>query len=99
MVSLGDDNDGEDQEIEEEARIARDESDSEDDADNAEFLAHGVDLDLPDEDSADEVDDDESDSELDDYYQELGIAGQKDFTKKEDEKKLYKTTKKKEAKK
>lgn len=97
MVSLGDENDAEDQEIEEEARIARDETDSEDDADNAEFLAHGVDLDLPDEDSADEdVDDDSQDSELDDYYQELGIAGQKDFTKKDDDK-LYKKTKKKDV--
>ena len=80
----------------------RDESDSEDEGDNAEFLAHGVDLDLPEEESGDEdeVEDDGSqDSELEDYYEELGIAGQKDFTKKDDDQKLYKTTKKKEQKK
>ena len=100
MVSLANDDDGEDQGLEEEARIARDETDSEDDADNAEFLAHGVDLDLPDEDSADELDDDGSqDSELDDYYQELGIAAQKDWTKNDDGQQLYKKTKKKEGKK
>ena len=100
MVSLENDDDGEDQGLEEEARIARDETDSEDDADNAEFLAHGVDLDLPDEDSADELDDDGSqDSELDDYYQELGIAAQKDWTKNDDGQQLYKKTKKKEGKK
>ena len=91
----------EEQQIEEEARIARDETDSEEEADNAEFLAHGVDLDLPDEDSADEEQDDEAsqDSELDDYYRELGIAGEKDYSKKDGEDKLYKTTKKKEVKK
>lgn len=100
MVSLENDDDGEDQGLEEEARIARDETDSEDDADNAEFLAHGVDLDLPEEDSADELDDDGSqDSELDDYYQELGIAAQKDWTKNDDGQQLYKKTKKKEGKK
>lgn len=57
-------------------------------------------MDLPDEDSADDDEDDGSqDSELDDYYQELGITGQKDFTQKDDGKQLYKTRKKKAGKK
>ena len=38
------------------------------------------------------------DSELDDYYQKLGIADQKDWTKNDDGQQLYKKTKKKEGK-
>jgi hypothetical protein len=43
--------------------------------DDAEFLAQGEDLDLPEEDSEEDEDQlrDDSDSDLDDYYEELGI--------------------------
>ena len=77
-------------EMEKEAKIARDSSDSEGE-DATEFLAAGQDLDLPSEDSGDEDLDEGSDDNMDEYYEELGIKGEKDFTGTEE---LYKKTKK-----
>ena len=84
-------------EISQEAKMFRD-SDSEaggSDQDATEFLAHGDDLDLPSEASSEgdlDVDDEEN---MDDYYEELGIKHEKDYTGKEE---LYKKTKKQEKK-
>jgi hypothetical protein len=88
--------------LEKEAKMLRDESVSESGDDeeakgdqDAEFLAAGEDLDLPEEDSDqdDEADeDDQTDDDLEDYYNELGIAGETDTLKKEEP--VYKKTQK-----
>jgi hypothetical protein len=53
-------------------------------------LAHGDDLDLPsEEEDENDLDGADSDEDMDDYYEELGIKHEKDFTGKE---KLYKKT-------
>ena len=76
--------------IEKEAKIARDSSDSEGE-DATEFLAAGQDLDLPSEDSENEEIDSGSDDNMEEYYEELGIKGEKDYTGTEE---LYKKSKK-----
>ena len=75
-------------ELEDEAKMLR-ESDSgeEEEKDATEFLAHGDDLDLPSEEEDENDLDVDSDENMDDYYEELGIKGEKDFTEK-----LYKKT-------
>lgn len=66
----------------------------EDDAnfDESEFLKHGEDLDLPESEGDEEELDrdakgDETDSDLEEYYKELGIQDEEDFTKKPEKKK------------
>ena len=83
-------------ELEEEAKMLRDEKQDEgesdeqtdkeesDEGENAEFLAGGEDLDLPSEISESDGDlkgPDDTDSELENYYEEIGIADEEDFSK------------------
>ena len=86
--------DGDDQEIaemEKEAKYMQDdyessEAEMSEEDENSKFLADGHDLDLPENDtSEEEQDDSDSDRELEEYYQELGIK----MDKKQD-KGLYK---------
>jgi hypothetical protein len=101
MFSEGDE--AEFDQMEKEAKYMKDDySSSEDEAkesqedENAQFLAHGHDLDLPEESSDEEEESgDESDKELQEYYEELGIAEEMAKSKKS----LYKQTKKQKAKK
>lgn len=89
-------------ELEKEAKMLRDESESEQsDAagegagdENAEFLDDGQDLDLPSEVSESEEDEDlkgaeDTDSELENYYEEIGIAGEADVPQAESQAQLY----------
>ena len=91
------------QDVELEQEVARDQA-MEDEAnfDDTEFLQHGEDLDLPDsEQDEEELDRDaeggETDSDLEDYYKELGIEDEEDLTtvhKKKGTAGEYKTKKK-----
>ena len=89
-------------ELEKEAKMLRDESESDqsgadgDDAgdENAEFLNDGQDLDLPSEVSESEEDEDlkgadDTDSELENYYEEIGIADEADVPQAESQEQLY----------
>ena len=89
-------------ELEKEAKMLRDESESEQsDAagegagdENAEFLDDGQDLDLPSEVSESEEDEDlkgaeDTDSELENYYEEIGIAGEADVPQADSQAQLY----------
>jgi len=93
------------QELEQEAKMLRDESISESDeeadqgkeeeGENTEFLTGGEDLDLPSELSESDADlkgPEDTDSELENYYEEIGIADEEDFTKPQEA--LYKTKEK-----
>jgi hypothetical protein len=89
-VSVGEEsNEEEFDEIEQEAKMMRD-SNSEEEEDATEFMQTGEDLDLPSEDSeidGDDLDGDDDQDDLDDYYEELGIKHEKDYTGTEE---LYK---------
>jgi len=89
-------------ELEQEAKMLRDESASEQSGaeeagagdENAEFLDDGQDLDLPSEVSESEEDEDlkgaeDTDSELENYYEEIGIAGEADVPQAESQEQLY----------
>ena len=89
-------------ELEKEAKMLRDESESEQSGaagegagdENAEFLDDGQDLDLPSEVSESEEDEDlkgadDTDSELENYYEEIGIAGEADVPQAESQAQLY----------
>ena len=70
-------------------------SESDDQGENAEFLAGGEDLDLPSEISESDGDlkgPDDTDSELENYYEEIGIADEEDFSKPKEP--VYKTKEK-----
>ena len=89
-------------ELEQEAKMLRDESESEQSGaagegagdENAEFLDDGQELDLPSEVSESEEDGDlkgadDTDSELENYYEEIGIAGEADVPQAESQAQLY----------
>jgi len=89
-------------ELEKEAKMLRDESESEQSGagedgagdENAEFLNDGQDLDLPSEVSESEEDEDlkgadDTDSELENYYEEIGIADEADVPQAESQEQLY----------
>jgi hypothetical protein len=68
----------------------KDEESKEDEGENTEFLAGGEDLDLPSEMSESDADlEGDDDSELENYYEEIGIADEEDYTKPKED--LYKT--------
>jgi hypothetical protein len=69
----------EDQELDRELLEDQQENASED-LDDAEFLEHGDDLDLPDieDDNEEDLQGDETDSDLEEYYRELGIENEPD---------------------
>lgn len=72
----------EDKELEQELARDFDMGNEEGQFDEQEFLKHGDDLDLPESESDEEEEEgEETDSELEEYYKELGIQDEADFSK------------------